>query len=52
MSVSNEDIESGIKTTDPLLDTSVNDAKWLLGSVATLGFFVMAVGLFASTLAV
>lgn len=48
MSVSNEDIES----TDHLLDTSVSDAKWLLGSVATLGFFVMVVGLFASTLAV
>lgn len=52
MSVSNEDIDSSLNATDPMLDTSVNDAKWLLGSVATLGFFVMAVGLFASTLAV
>ena len=33
-------------------DTSINDAKWLLGSVATLGFIVIGLGLFASTLAV
>lgn len=37
---------------DNLLDTSINDAKWLLGSVATLGFIVIGLGLFASTLAV
>jgi hypothetical protein len=34
------------------VDTSINDAKWLLGSVATLGFIVIGLGLFASTLAV
>ncbi len=52
MSVSNEDIESGLEATDHLLDTSINDAKWLLGSVATLGFLVIGLGLFASTLTV
>jgi len=34
------------------VDTSINDAKWLLGSVATLCFIVIGLGLFASTLAV
>ena len=37
---------------DNLIDTSINDAKWLLGGVATLGFLVMSLGLFASAMAV
>jgi len=52
MSVSDENIEVGSESKDHLLDNSVNDAKWLLVSVATLGLFVMALGLFASTLTV
>ncbi len=44
--------ETEIEFEENLIDTSINDAKWLLGSVATLGFIVMSLGLFASTLAV
>lgn len=34
------------------MDTSISDAKWLLGGVAALGLIVIGLGLFASTLAV
>ena len=33
---------------DPVMDTSVSDAKWLLGSVAAIGLFVVSMGMFAS----
>lgn len=52
MSLNTEQTETGFELEDNLIDTSVNDAKWLLGSVATLGFIVICLGLFASTLAV
>lgn len=52
MPLNTDNTETNFEFDDNLVDTSVSDAKWLLGSVATLGFFVIAVGLFASTLAV
>lgn len=52
MPLNTDQSETGFEFDDNLLDTSVNDAKWLLGSVATLGFIVICLGLFASTLAV
>ena len=47
-----ENTKADLNQEDNLVDTSINDAKWLLGGVATLGFLVMSLGLFASTLAV
>lgn len=52
MPLNTEQPETGFEFEDNMMDTSVNDAKWLLGSVATLGFVVIGLGLFASTLAV
>lgn len=52
MPLNSKTAETDFETTDHLMDTSVSDAKWLLGSVATLFLFVLALGLFASTLAV
>ncbi len=51
MTVKTETAESTFKMEDNQLDTSIDDAKWLLGGVATLGFIVIGLGLFASTLA-
>lgn len=45
-------VNTPAQETEYEVDTSINDAKWLLGSVATLGFIVIGFGLFASTLAV
>lgn len=52
MSLNTEQTKTDFEFDDNLIDTSINDAKWLLGSVATLGFIVIGLGLFASTLAV
>lgn len=43
--------ERKLENQDYLMDTSVDDAKWLLASVATLGLLVMSLGLIASSLA-
>jgi len=52
MSVNTDSPEMNLELKKDLVDTSVSDAKWLLGSVAALGLFVILTGLFASTLAV
>ncbi len=49
---SNEKSNVGNKMDDSLMDNSINDARWLLGGVATLGFLVMVSGFFASMLTV
>lgn len=52
MSTDTKKADSSYELEDNLMDTSIDDARWLLGSVATLGFIVIGLGLFASTLAV
>lgn len=52
MSLDSQTQDKNIELNDTLIDSSISDAKWLLGSVATLGLFVFLVGLFASTLTV
>lgn len=52
MSLNTDHNETVFEFEDNLIDTSVNDAKWLLGSVAMLGFIVIGLGLLASTLTV
>ena len=48
----NNNLDSINEVDDNLTETSINDARWLLGGVATLCFIVTAFGLFASTLVV
>lgn len=51
MSEDNQKQETNVNFEDVLIDTSISDAKWLLGSVATLGMFVLVLGLVANSLA-
>ncbi len=52
MSTQTNSPDTTFELEENLIDTSIDDAKWLLGGVATLGFIVIGLGLFASTLAV
>ena len=51
MTNKSDNTQSDLKFEDSHMDTSIDDAKWMLGGVATLGLIVMSLGLFASTLA-
>jgi hypothetical protein len=51
MSTKTDKNENNIENQEYLMDSSIDDAKWLLASVATLGLLVMSLGLIASSLA-
>ncbi len=52
MSLNSENTNDKNEIENNLIDSSIDDARWLLGGVAMLGFLVMGFGLLASTLTV
>lgn len=52
MTPNTEQSDTTTSLEDNFMDTSINDARWLLGGVATLGMIVMALGVIANALAV